>query len=147
MIRVSGLAVVLSITATPALAQQSDSALVVAIIDAFRQALASGDSAGAIRLFADGGRILESGGVESVGEYRSHHLGADIQFLQATSTTRGPLGVTVAGDVAWAVSTSTTTGEFRGRSVSSTGAELMVLRRTDSGWRIEAVHWSSRSRR
>jgi len=147
MIRVSGLAVGLWMAATPALAQQSDSARVVATIEAFRQALASGDSAGAIRLFADGGRILESGGVESVGEYRSHHLGADIQFLRATSTTRSPLDVTVVGDAAWAVSTSTTTGEVRGRAVNSSGAELMVLRRTDSGWRIVAVHWSSRNRR
>jgi len=147
MIRLSGLAVLLSIAGAPVLAQQTDSARVVATIEDFRQALASGDSAGAVRLFAEGGAILESGGVESVSEYRSHHLGADIQFLQATTQTRGPLSVTVVGDAAWAVSTSTTTGEFRGRSVSSTGAELMVLRRIDSGWRIAAVHWSSRNRR
>jgi hypothetical protein len=31
--------------------------------------------------------------------------------------------------------------------VNSTGAELMVLRRDGDGWRIVAIHWSSRTRR
>lgn len=52
-----------------------------------------------------------------------------------------------SGDAAWVSSTSTTNGEFRGRVVHSTGAELMVLRRTPDGWRIAAIHWSSRARR
>jgi ketosteroid isomerase-like protein len=53
----------------------------------------------------------------------------------------------VRGDAAWVSSTSTTTGEYRGRQVNSSGAELMVLARTPQGWRIAAIHWSSRTRR
>jgi hypothetical protein len=48
--------------------------------------------------------------------------------------------------VAWVVGTSTTRGEYRGRPVNSAGAELMVLTRTPHGWRIAAIHWSSRRR-
>jgi ketosteroid isomerase-like protein len=48
--------------------------------------------------------------------------------------------MTVRGNSAWAVSTSETKGEFRGRPVNSAGAELMVLTRTADGWRSSAIH-------
>ena len=126
---------------------QGDSAAVVAAVHAFHAALARGDSAAAIALLAPDVRILESGGIETLADYRAHHLGADIAFARAVPATRGPVGVTVRGDVAWAVSTSETKGEFRGRAVNSAGAELMVLTRAAGGWRISAIHWSSRARR
>ena len=97
-------------------------------------------------LVADDVVVLESGGVETRDEYRSHHLPADIQFARAVPSTRGATRVVTRGDVAWARSTSRTRGEFRGRSIDSVGAELMVLVRTADGWRIAAIHWSSRSR-
>jgi len=53
--------------------------------------------------------------------------------------------VTVNGDVAWAVSTSLSQGTYRDRPVDSRGAELVVLTREEGAWRIQAVHWSSRS--
>jgi hypothetical protein len=55
--------------------------------------------------------------------------------------------VNVSEDVAWAASTSTSTGEFRDRAINAAGAELMVLVRTAGGWRIAAIHWSSRTLR
>ena len=127
-------------------ASQGDSAAVVAAVRAFHAALARGDSAAAIALLAPDVRILESGGVETLDQYRGHHLPADIDFARAVPSTRGPIGVTVRGDVAWAVSTSETKGELRGRAVNSAGAELMVLTRSPAGWRISAIHWSSRRR-
>ena len=48
------------------------------------------------------------------------------------------------GVIAWVAATSTARGTFRDRTVASQGAELMVLSRTDAGWRIRAIHWSSR---
>jgi hypothetical protein len=50
------------------------------------------------------------------------------------------------GNMAWVASTSETTGSFNGRAVNSEGAELMVLTKGPSGWRIVAIHWSSRRR-
>lgn len=51
------------------------------------------------------------------------------------------------GDVAQATSPRTTQGQYRGRAVNSVGAELMVLTRFADGWKIVAIHWSSRARR
>ena len=126
---------------------QSDSASVVSVIERFHAALTSGDSLGAMALLAPDAVILESGGVETRAEYQSHHLQGDISYAKSMKSTRGPIRVSVRGDVAWASSISTTTGESRGRQVNSAGAELMVLTRTATGWRISAIHWSSRAQR
>lgn len=133
---------------TPALAAQgTDSAAVAATVRAYHAALATGDSAAALRLLASDAVILESGGSESRAEYRAHHLPADIAFAMAVPSVRGKIAVTLAGDVAWARSTSTTDGTFKDRTIRSNGAELMVLSRTPTGWQIRAIHWSSRTRR
>lgn len=140
---------------TPALLAQepransaaADSAAVAAIVDRYHQALAAGDSAAALELLAPDAVILESGGVETREEYRSHHLPGDIQFARAVRSERGPVKVVVQGDVAWASSTSSTQGTYRDRPVDSAGVELMVLSRFTDGWKIRAIHWSSRTRR
>lgn len=124
-----------------------DSAAVARAVTDYHAALARGDSVAALALLAPDAVILESGGLESRDEYRSHHLPGDIGFARAVPSRRGPIKVTLAGDVAWAVSSSETTGTFRDRAINSTGVELMVLSRTPEGWRIRAIHWSSRSRR
>ena len=125
----------------------SDSAAVVAAVDAYDRALSSGDSVAALALLAPDAVVLESGGVETREEYRSHHLPADMEFARAVKSVRTPLRVIVRGDVAWAWSTSTSQGQLRGRPINSQGAELMVLSREASGWKIRAIHWSSRARR
>ena len=128
-------------------AQSDAEAAVIAVVDAFRAALASGDSMTALSQLADDVMILESGGVETLEQYRSGHLRGDMQFAQTMNRERGEITVTVLGDVAWAHSTSVTTGRRGDREVSSQGAELMVLARVDGRWLIKAVHWSSRQRR
>ena len=126
---------------------QSDSAAVAAAVHKFHDTLATGDSTGALALLANDVVILESGGVETREEYRSHHLPGDMAFARAVKSERAGLRVAVRGDVGWVTGTSTTAGEYRGRQVNSAGAELVVLTRTPQGWRISAVHWSSRTRR
>jgi ketosteroid isomerase-like protein len=138
------------IAATPAPAQEqasTDSAAVGGVVGAFHAALAEGDSTSALRLLAPDLRVLESGQIEDLTEYRSHHLAADIAFAQAVPSERQIRMVTVADSVAWLSATSRTTGTYRGRAIDSDGAELMVLTRTPEGWRIRAIHWSSRARR
>ena len=125
----------------------ADSAAVAETVQRFHRALAAADSAGALALLAPDVLVQESGGQETRAEYRSHHLAADIEFARAVRSQQGPIRVRVRGDVAWATSTSTTQGEFRGRAVNSAGAELMVLTREPAGWRIAAIHWSSHTRR
>ena len=126
---------------------RGDSAAVAAVADRFHAAIAAGDSATALSLLTPDAVILESGGVETREEYRAHHLPSDIAFATAVKSDRGPKRVFVRGDVAWVASTSTTSGEFRGRRVNSSGAELLVLARIGQEWKISAIHWSSRTRR
>lgn len=124
----------------------SDSADVVAVVTRYQNALATGDSSAALALLAADAVVLESGGVETRAEYRSHHLPADMSFARGVPSVRANLRVAVRGDVAWVSSTSTSRGEFRGRQINSSGAELMVLSREPDGWKIRAIHWSSRNR-
>lgn len=128
-----------------AVSVRSDSADIVATVERFHAALAAGDSSGAMALLAPDAVILESGGIETREEYRSHHLPGDIAYARSVQPERGPMRVMMHGDVAWASSSSSTTREVRGAMVRSNGAELVVLTRTPAGWRINAIHWSSRT--
>jgi ketosteroid isomerase-like protein len=125
-------------------AAANDSAEAARTVERFHQGLAQGDSAVVLGLLTRTATILESGGIESVAQYRAHHLPADIEYAQAVKGVRAPTQVAVRGDAAWAVGTSTVRGTFRGRPINSVGAELMVLTRAPDGWRIAAIHWSSR---
>jgi ketosteroid isomerase-like protein len=116
---------------------------VAAIVNAFHDALASGDTAAVLSLLGEGARILEGGGVETVEEYAGAHLPADIAFAQAVPRERSELEVRVEGDVAWVTSTSRAVGTYRGREIDSRGGELMVLGRDEDGvWRIQSIGWS-----
>jgi limonene-1,2-epoxide hydrolase len=121
----------------------TDSSAAARTVERFHEALAAGDSAQALKLLHPTATILESGDIELLAEYRAHHLPADIEFARAVKETRTPTRVTVRGQTAWAVGSSTTRGTFRGRTVNSVGAELVVLTRSADGWRIAAIHWSS----
>jgi ketosteroid isomerase-like protein len=124
----------------------SDSMAVAGVVDRYHGALVAGDSAAVIALLAKDAVIIESGGLESLQDYRSHHLPADIAFARAVKTTRSPVRVVVRGHVAWTYATSATRGKYHGNTVNSTGAESMVLTRNVDGWTISAIHWSSRDR-
>lgn len=124
-----------------------DSVAVADAVHRFHAALEAGDTAAALGVLAPDVRVLESGGLETLEEYRSHHLPGDMAFAAAVARDAGPLSVTVAGDAAWVVSTSRTSGTFRDRQIDSMGVELMVLTRETDGWRIRAIHWSSRQAR
>ena len=147
LVRFVSIAFALTLAGTPASGQApaADQQAVLATVRAFHDALAQGDSLAALRLLADDATILESGGVETRAEYRGRHLPADIAFARAVPSTGADPAVTVVGEVAWVIGTSRSTGTFRDRPVNSAGAELMVLTRTPDGWRIRAVHWSSRT--
>jgi ketosteroid isomerase-like protein len=144
---ISLLSILLTPTSTAqasATAATPDSAAIVAAVAAFHAALVAGDSVGALALLAPDAVILESGDLETRADYASHHLGADMAFVRAVPSTRVTTEVFQDGGTAWVASVTTSKGTFRDRPISSQGAELMVLSRTDAGWRIRAIHWSSR---
>jgi hypothetical protein len=73
----------------------TDSAVVVAIAAEFHAALSAGDSATAIDLLSQDAVIVESGTVETLEQYRAHHLPADIEFAQTVPTSRRVIGVSI----------------------------------------------------
>jgi ketosteroid isomerase-like protein len=137
----------LALGAGDLLAQETsaaDSAAVVEVIERYHTALAEADTAAVMALLAPNAIILESGGMETREEYRSHHLPADMAFARAVPRERGDMHVRVHGFTAWAASLNTARGTYRDREIDSRGAELMVFHRTETGWLIDAIHWSSR---
>lgn len=133
-------------TSAPPVAAASDTAAVRAVAARFHEALAAGDSSAVADLLAPDAVVLESGGTETREEYLSHHFHSDAAFLGAVAREPDGMQWYLAGESAWAASTSRLHGRYRDRDVDVNSAELLVLRRTESGWRIAAVHWSSRSR-
>jgi ketosteroid isomerase-like protein len=127
--------------------QQSPSSQVIAVVSEFHTAISTGDSAAVLRLLDPDAVVLESGEVETRDEYRAHHLPADIEFALAVPSKRTVLSVTVVGDAAWIACKSENVGRMGTRSINSVSAELMVLRKRDTGWKIAAIHWSSRARK
>jgi len=117
---------------------------VKAVVHAFHDALAAGDSARALELLHPEVRVFESGHAETLAEYRSGHLAADIAFSRAVERT--VLGEHVSGGERRTLYLSEyrMSGTFRGEDVELHGTETMALVRTDAGWRIRHIHWSSR---
>jgi ketosteroid isomerase-like protein len=124
----------------------ADQASVVAAVEAFHAAMASGDSSVVTRMLAEDVVIFEAGGVETRAQYVANHLPADVEFEKAVKSKRSPIRAIVMGETAWASSTSEMVGTFQGRAVDLAGTELIVLSRVPDGWRIRAISWSSRSR-
>lgn len=112
----------------------------------FHDALTRGDSATVLSLLADDAVIVEAGAIQTVAEYRAGHLPADMQYAAAVPSKLASQRVTVVGNAAWVSSTSDVVGTTQGRAVNSVTAELAVLSRTPDGWKIRAIHWSSRRR-
>ena len=131
----------------PAIAesQPAQTALQTAIATAerFHQALSRGDSATAARLLAADAVILESGDRETRAEYLAAHLGDDIEFAKAVMSARTVTDTHRQGDVVWLAATTIAKGKFHDREVNSRGAELVVMSKTGTTWKIRAIHWSS----
>ena len=140
---------VASVTVNTAAAQPAriDSAAAVAAVAQFHGALAASDSVLAISLLADDATIIESGAIQSRADYLSHHLGADMKASQGSKGVRTVMKVTVVGTMAYVVSKTETPPSGAEGNTGSELAELMVVSKTASGWKIRAVHWSSRRRR
>ena len=152
MERTSTLQTLIALTATagtivglPAALSAQDMQTPTEVVDAFQAALSTGDSATALGFLSPDVVIFESGGAEmSREEYRSQHLGADIEFSMSTIGEITGRRSDVDGDLAWVLTRSSTTGTFRGRDIDSKGVETMILFRTEDRWKISHIHWSSR---
>lgn len=119
-----------------------------ATIEAFHSSLSAGDREGAFSWLDPNVMIFESGGAEmSREEYASHHLESDMAFAGATKTEVVDRQARSAGDTAWVLSRTRTTGQFRDRPVDVDGVETMILQRDAGHWRIVHIHWSTHDRK
>jgi uncharacterized protein (TIGR02246 family) len=118
----------------------------VRVVDAFGEALKANRIEEASQLLAEDVLVLESGGGErSRVQYLAEHAAADAAYLQGAEQQLTARRARVAGDLAWVGSETRTTTHKDGKARTSLGTETMVLRRTDAGWRIVHIHWSSRA--
>jgi ketosteroid isomerase-like protein len=132
---------------THSLTELPDSVAVLETVRAFHEALEVQDSVGAMALLARDALVAESGGLETRDEYRSHHLPGDMAFASVVSRTSTLAQLRIVGTTAWVMSKSETKGSYRENAIDSRGVELVVLAKEEGGWKITAIHWSSRRAR
>ena len=126
---------------------RADSAAAVAVVEQFHAALAAADSAKAVSLLADDVLIIESGHIQTRAEYLGGHLGADMRASQGSKGERTVVRVNFTPAAAYVVTKTLTPPTGAQGNTGSEMAELMIVSKLSNGWRISAVHWSSRRRR
>lgn len=114
------------------------------VVEAFHDALASGDSAAALARLHEDAVVYEGGHAESRSEYRSGHLAADIRFSRGMDRSVVRDAVTASGEMALYESQYRMTGTQDGRELTIHGTETIVLVPAEGGWEIRHIHWSSR---
>lgn len=144
--RLGSLLAVAALTAAACATPPANEGDVTAVLEAFYGAMKTGDTAAAMATVAPDAVFVESGRLETRTEYETNHLPADIGFEKQVTGKRAPWQVTIEGDTAWVITTTEYDGAFDGRPVHFTSAQLAVLTRADSLWRIRSIHWSSRQR-
>lgn len=128
----------------PGASTANDEADVAAAVKAFQTAMDTGDAATVMQYIADDALMMEGGTIENRMQYEKDHLPADLDFAKGMTAKRMPVKQDVRGDVAWVRTSTEFTGTFQEQPLSLLGLETMVLTREPEGWRIRALHWSSR---
>ncbi|ALN61924.1 IS3/IS911 family transposase [Lysobacter antibioticus] len=117
-------------------------------VERFSSALQSGDLAQAGSLLANEVLILESGGAEhSREQYLGGHAAHDAAFLKTARVRVLRRTARAEGDLAWVGTENEVHSSADEKPTILLSTETMVLKRTQSGWRIVHVHWSSRPKR
>jgi len=121
-----------------------DTAAVEAVVNAFYGAMKAADKAAAMALIAEDAMFVEGGRIETREQYEANHLPADVEFEQAVAGNRTSTKVTIDRDAAWVIATTEYHGKCENEPVNFVSAQLMLLTRQGSNWRIRSIHWSSR---
>ena len=113
------------------------------IVTQFHQAIKLGNKNKARYFLNDNVTIFEGGKVEkSADEYANHHMLSDMKYAAKLYTEVLEHNVTLAGDMAYSVSRTKSTGQFKGSYINKEGMETMVLLKEDGKWKISHIHWS-----
>ncbi|MBI3525240.1 MAG: nuclear transport factor 2 family protein [Betaproteobacteria bacterium] len=117
-------------------------------VEQFHAALAGGNSQQALDALAENVLIYESGHKEtSRAEYAGSHLAADMTFSQGVKRIVSSSRQILMDGHALVMQETETSGAYKGKPVHLIGLETTLLVKRDNAWRIEHIHWSSRSRK
>jgi ketosteroid isomerase-like protein len=120
----------------------------IAVVERFSTAIAAGRIDQAATDLAPELIVLESGGIEqSREEYLGGHAAADAEFLKDAKVTLRHRRAQASGDLAWVASESRIETAKGAEPMRIDSTETMVLRRSEGGWKIVHIHWSSRRAR
>jgi ketosteroid isomerase-like protein len=123
----------------------TDARAAVEVVDAFRAAIKAVDLGAAKDLLDETVLVLENGGSErSRDEYMGSHAIADAAFMQSARETLRYRRARVTGELAWVGTQSELERTKDGKPTVIFSSETMVLRKSNLGWRIVHIHWSSR---
>lgn len=120
----------------------------ISVAKAYFEAMDAADLDAAGELFIEHSMIFETGGAEGNWEqYRTHHLGPEIDAIAVFETSFGEPDETASVDetmvlVTWPIEYHIELTD--GRIVDSKGTVTFVLVQTQLGYRILHLHWSSR---
>lgn len=115
-----------------------------AAVERFHAALSNADSAAVLSLLHPDAIIYEAGHAETVEEYRTGHLAADIRFASATEREVVEERAVMLDGHALLLAETRVRGTMGEREIDSRGAETMVLSRDGGAWLIRHIHWSNR---
>ena len=122
----------------------TDEAGVKATLEAFYGSMKTGDTATAMAQIAQDAMFVESGRLETREQYEKNHFPNDFAFEKQITGKRTPWRVTINGDTAWVIASTTYKGPVDGDEVKFVSSQLAVLTHEMDGWRIRSIHWSSR---
>lgn len=147
MLAVAGLSLAVAAPAYAAPARDYQAA--IAVMEAYKKALASRDLSTADRLFAPDAQIFESGGVEgNFAHYRDHHLAPELKDFKSFAFHDYKASVRGEGDIAIVTETYRYAIDLAdGKTAERSGVTTSVLKWTDGAWRIINLHLSSRKPR
>ena len=117
----------------------TDEADVKATLEAFYGAMKTGDTVTAMAQIAPDAMFVESGRLETREEYEKNHFPTDFAFEKQITGKRTPWRVTIKGDTAWVIASTTYQGPGRRRR-----GELRELAargpHTRNGWMAHPLH-------
>ena len=133
----------------PSLAQEDDSAALIAIIDAIEKGWEQGDGTPFREHYLDfeGARYVESGGQnEGLTDLVEHHVEPEGDALGNFELSLSDVETHVEGNVAWAIANVEFTAVVRSdqRQLHSRGYETFLFRRVTGEWKVIHTHSSSR---
>ena len=131
------------------LAQEDDSAALIAIIDAVEKGWVQADGKPFREHFLDfdGARYIESGGQNAgLTDLIEHHVEPEGDALDSLELNLSNVETHVEGDFAWAIANVEVKALVKRdqRQIHNRGYETFLFRRVDGNWRVVHTHSSSR---